>query len=292
VQLVPASRYSIDVLTEAYNQTRIDYLVPMPMTAKRLEEYIQSYDVYLESSVVALDDDGEMLGLCMLGLREGRAWITRLGVLPTLRRHGAGQVMVEHCLEEASRYGASMVYLEVIVGNAPAHTLFLRLGFREGRKLLVLRRPPGPPPSDPIPPPASVTPQTPEEMLVRAHSRPWRSAWTNQVESMANVGNIEGLHLAEYASEASGWISFQRTPLQLRYVMIGPDEGTKVAPAYNLLYQLHTRFPALDTIAENVPTHIPHLDAYWAHGYVQSFARVEMELQLNGASSPSHSTEY
>ena len=285
MQLVSATNYTVEQLTEAYNETRIDYLVPMPMTARRLQEYIDSYDVDISRSVVALDDDGTMLGLCMLALREGRAWITRLGVLPTTRRHGAGRAMMEYCLEEAQSLGISMVYLEVIVGNAPAHTLFLRLGFRESRKLLVLRRPPGPPPDDPIPEPSNITMLTPAQTIEHAKTRPWRSAWTNQVESMGNVGNIQGIHLAEYGSESGGWVSFQHTALQLRYVMVGPDEGTKVAPAYNLLYQLHSRFPNLDTIAENIPTHVPHLPAFWAHGYVQSFARVEMELPLNGGLS-------
>jgi GNAT superfamily N-acetyltransferase len=284
VQLLPASQFTIKQLTDAYNQTRVDYLVPMPMTAKRLEEYIISYDVDLNRSVMAFSEEGEMLGVCMLGLREGRAWVTRLGVMPTTRRHGAGRAMLDYCLEKAHKYGASMVYLEVIVGNAPAHTLFLRLGFREIRKLLVMRRPPGPPAVEPLPEPANMAWLTPSDTLKQAATRPWRPAWTNQIESMAHVGDIQGLHIAEYASESSGWISFQHTALQLRYVMIGPDEGTKVAPAYTLLYHLHSKFPNLDTIVENIPTHVPHLQAFFAHGYVQSFQRVEMEMPLNGSS--------
>lgn len=283
MQLLPASRYTVQQLTDAYNQTRVDYLVPMPMTAKRLDEYIRHFDVDLDRSVVALSDEGDMLGICMLGLREGRAWITRLGVLPNTRRHGAGRAMMEHCLEEAHHVGASMVYLEVIVGNSAAHTLFLRLGFREIRKLLVMRRPPGPPAEEPLPDPAAISWLDPNETIQRAATRPWRPAWTNQIESMANVGEITGLHLAEYTTESSGWVSFQHTTLQLKHIMIGPDEGTKVAPAYSLLYHLHSKFPNLDTIAENIPTHVPHLQAFLAHGYVQSFARVEMELPLNGA---------
>jgi len=71
-QLAPASRFTIEQLTAAYNQTRVDYLVPMPMNAARLAEYIQHYDVDLERSAVALADE-QMLGLGMLGwgLSEG-----------------------------------------------------------------------------------------------------------------------------------------------------------------------------------------------------------------------------
>ena len=72
-------------------------------------------------------------------------------------------------------------------------------------------------------------------------------------------------------------MSFQKTALQLTRVIIGPDNGSPVAPAYNLLHHLHARFPTLDTVAENVPVDALHLDAFYAHGYVESFARIEME---------------
>jgi hypothetical protein len=36
IKLVKASEYSVEELTEAYNQTRVDYMVPMPMNKARL----------------------------------------------------------------------------------------------------------------------------------------------------------------------------------------------------------------------------------------------------------------
>ena len=90
--LVPASQFSIQSLTDAYNQTRVDYMVPMPLNAARLTEYIQIYDIDMERSVVAVND-GNVLGINMIGLRRDQTWITRLGVLPHERRHGAGEGM-------------------------------------------------------------------------------------------------------------------------------------------------------------------------------------------------------
>src|SRR5512143_4199625 len=57
MQLVPASSFSIEQLVAAYNQTRVDYLVPMPMNAARLAEYIHMYDVDLDHSRVAVDGE-------------------------------------------------------------------------------------------------------------------------------------------------------------------------------------------------------------------------------------------
>ena len=91
-----------------------------------------------------------MLGVNMLGLREDRAWITRLGVIPNTRRNGVGQALMESLMEQAARLSIKFVMLEVIKNNTPAHQLFLKLGFYEVGELLVLRRSPFTPPVDPI----------------------------------------------------------------------------------------------------------------------------------------------
>ena len=55
MQLHRASNFSLQQLTDAYNQTRVDYIVPMPMNVARLQEYIDTYDIDLEASWVAMD---------------------------------------------------------------------------------------------------------------------------------------------------------------------------------------------------------------------------------------------
>jgi hypothetical protein len=82
MKLVPADNFDLEQLTKAYNQTRVDYIVPMPMNEARLRDYINCYDVDLSASWVAVEGS-VMLGLGMLGVRRGRGWITRVGVLPS-----------------------------------------------------------------------------------------------------------------------------------------------------------------------------------------------------------------
>ena len=77
--LLPASEFTIEELTSAYNQTRTDYLIPMPMNPARLHEYILLFDVDLDASVVAVIDQ-TIVGLGMLGFARKRL-ITRLGVV-------------------------------------------------------------------------------------------------------------------------------------------------------------------------------------------------------------------
>ena len=68
IKLIPASHFTIDELTAIYNQTRVDYLVPMPMNSARLVEYINSYDVNLDHSFVAVEEEN-LRGVAMLGVR-------------------------------------------------------------------------------------------------------------------------------------------------------------------------------------------------------------------------------
>jgi ribosomal protein S18 acetylase RimI-like enzyme len=286
VRLVPASQYTVQQLTEAYNQTRVDYLVPMPMTARRLAEYIGDYDVQLNASAVAVDDD-EVIGLCMLSVRGTEGWITRLGVLPSARRHHTGRTLVDHCIDQARQIGIKRLWLEVIIGNTPAHNLFINHGFEETGKLLVLRRPPGAPPAVPT----IATYQhaleavehmrwlTPEEMTNLAAKNEEHQAWTNQPQTFRNSGTVQGL-LLENSGVTEGWLSFEETTLQLRRVIVGPLGANWLGTTYALLHRLHSKYQSLDTVAENIPFDAPYLAAYYAHGYVASFGRIEMSISL------------
>jgi N-acetylglutamate synthase-like GNAT family acetyltransferase len=84
----------------------------MPMNADRLNEYIHDFDVDLHHSCVARHNDGQVLGLSMLGFRHQTAWITRLGVLPVTRRTGAGSVLMNSMLVNADTLGVKEIHLE------------------------------------------------------------------------------------------------------------------------------------------------------------------------------------
>lgn len=131
IEFLSANRFTIQELTDLYNQTRVDYLIPMPMSAERLGEYVHDFDVDLNHSCVARSADGQVLGLSMLGVRNQIAWITRLGVLPSTRRTGAGSALMDCMLQNAERLGAKETHLEVIKNNEPAYKLFLKKGFIE-----------------------------------------------------------------------------------------------------------------------------------------------------------------
>lgn len=275
ISLIPAIEFSIEELTHIYNQSRVDYIVPMPMNAARLSEYIHNYDVALEHSVAAFVDQ-KVLGLSMLGVRPGRTWITRLGVLPVRRRRGAGAAFMGHHIESSRALQAKRVNLEVIKNNVPAHKLFKRFGFDEVRELLILRRPPGPPKIDVEPYKAEFLDQ--DGALELLSQRESESSWLDDMPSLKKVGNLIGLRVS--ADCGGGWLVCQSTTFQLGRLVFQTESGDPACVARLLLHALHSQHGAQDTKTENLPLSDPHLPGLLDMGYIESFRRIEMSLDL------------
>jgi len=276
IEVIPADNYTIEELTELYNQTRVDYLVPMPMNADRLREYIHDYDVDLHHSCVARNADGQVLGLSMLGFRHQTGWVTRLGVLPASRRTGTGTALMDSMLENAEKLGAKEIHLEVIKNNDPAHTLFLKKGFLEIYTYLVMRRAPRPVTE---PPTSEVTWLDLDNALDKLDYYPLHLTWINAFESMRNSQNMEGLHIT-LPNGSSGWLVYRNTELKLRstlsHLIIHTEQGDPTEVGIQLLSHLHARYPSHDTYAENIYDHDLHLPAFHTLGYFNNFSRIEM----------------
>jgi ribosomal protein S18 acetylase RimI-like enzyme len=276
IEILAADRFTIQELTDLYNQTRVDYLVPMPMNADRLNEYVQDFDIDLHYSCVARDADGRVLGLCMLGFRQDVAWITRLGVLPSTRRTGAGSALMDSMLRIADALGAKEIHLEVIKNNEPAHNLFLKKGFVKTGTYLVMRHAPRPR-SDSLD--GDVTWLDFDKALEKLVCYPGHITWINAFESMRNSPNTEGLHL-QLPDGGSGWLVYRNTKFTLRstlsHLIIHTEQGDPQAVGTQLLSHLHTHFPHHDTYAENIHEDDPHLPAFQAMGYFTNFSRIEM----------------
>lgn len=275
MELLSADHYTFEQLTEAYNQTRVDYLVPMPMNVARLREYTHVYDVQLSHSFVAQRDQ-DILGLGMLGVRENRSWITRLGVLPSGRRQGIGQIIMDNLIGGSEALGIPTIWLEVIKGNKPAHTLFQKCGFVETRELLVARRPPNPnAPIDVGNKVKRVTFLDHEDAIILLSHRQDPPNWLNETESMQNVRNLSAL-LVELNDGGRGWVTYHAGLLQLTRIVVEVTVGDPAGVAATVLKVMHQRHKRQDAIAENIPATDPKWIGFEEAGYFDSFRRIEM----------------
>jgi len=274
-----ASNYDFEQLAAIYNEARTDYIVPMPMNAPRMEAYIREHDIDLDASVVLLNPSNEPIGVGMLGVRDRRGWITRLGVLPNCRGYKGGEFMMRRLIEHGQMRGVKWIQLEVIEGNEPAHRLFLKLGFAPTRELLVIRRPPGMPRADLPYPDARMTVLTPDEVMGCLAHRPPGASWIEETPSLLKAGKLKGLHV-ELPTGQGGWLVYQASLFQLAHFVLNlPDDSAEEA-AYALLYALHQQHPKQDTKVENIPTGDIPWHIFQALGYVEAFRRIEMVLTI------------
>lgn len=277
-EIVSADRYSLAELTDAYNQTRVDYMVPMPMNLARLREYVKLYDIKLKASQVAIDEDGMILGLGMLGVRDRRSWISRLGVLPYGRRLGVGQGIMEGLVAASVKLGLEQIWLEVIQGNVPGMSLFRKFGFRETRELIVARRPPSP--NTQILPPGIRHSELldHDDTLKLLRARQCTPNWLKQPESMAHLQNLSAL-LLELEGGGRGWVCFHADLLQLTRMVVHVEAGDPAEVSAAILRTLHRHYKRQDAKIENIPD-----DEIWSGfvraGYFESFRRIEMVKDL------------
>ncbi len=279
IELKTADQFSPAQLVEAYNQTRVDYIVPMPMNVSRLLQYIDLYDVDLSASWVALRKKA-IYGLGMLGIRNKRAWITRVGVLPIGRRQGTGRALIDNLINSASERGLDTIWLEVIKSNTPAEQLFLTSGFRQTRELIVARRPPRLPTESPNGQHKVVNARHVTELgrsaatclLENRNSRP---NWLVECESFDKLTNLQALYV-DCENGGQGWVVFEASDLQLKHVVVEILAGKPAEVAGGILKALHKRFPHQDAIMENLPANDPTWEGFSTVGYFDVFRRIEM----------------
>lgn len=282
MDLLPASEFTFEELTHAYNQTRVDYVVPMPMNVARLKEYGRVYDVDLHSSCVVVDPENDNLiyGLGMLGLRGGRAWITRLGVLPYGRRLGVGGRIMDGLVFQSRRNMCREIWLEVIKDNDPAHHLFKKYGFEETRELVIGRRPPNLNFNDDLLTEVrQVTTLNHEDAIILLSHRNERPNWLNQIETFQNVHNLSAL-LVEMKDGGRGWVTYHADVLQLTRINIEVTAGDPIHVTETILNVLHQRHKRQDAIIENM-FDMQIWQGCLNFGYFESFRRVEMVKELD-----------
>jgi hypothetical protein len=254
----------------------------MPMNVARLQEYIALYDIDLEASWVAMD--GKIIfGLGMLGVRDKRAWITRVGVLPVGRRQGTGRAIVNRLLDSADRRDCAEVWIEVIAGNVPAQQLFLTGGFQPTRELLVTRRPPvhtAPLSEQTLDrrPRMDIAVLDRAQILSLLRRRRERANWLNETASFYQVEDLRGLAV-NLEDGGRGWVVYQSGEFQLAHIVVEVLEGNAETVATAMLQALHGKHPTQDAVMENLPAGSPYWLGFHSVGYFEVFRRLELVRQ-------------
>lgn len=136
----------------------VRFVVPSPETARKLCEIERAAfpdrtvywteQAYLllggPPKAAVLTDDDLAKGYLVLRFAAGEGEIVNLGVIPSARRTGVGQALMDAGEALSFELGCKQLFLEVAVDNPPARTLYAKLGYTEtGRRPGYYLRPDG-----------------------------------------------------------------------------------------------------------------------------------------------------
>lgn len=136
-----ASMLSPEHVVTAFNRSFEGYFVPMTHTTDSLQQLIEVNDISLPHSFVAVDNNRQLAGIVLMGIRGARGWIGGMGLAPQWRGRGLAAPLMRAALSEARSAGLASVALEVLAQNTPARRLYTSLGFVTTRSLAVFTGP-------------------------------------------------------------------------------------------------------------------------------------------------------
>jgi ribosomal protein S18 acetylase RimI-like enzyme len=132
----PASALEPAVLAALLSEVYSDYPVPMQVNEGVLAFMVEAFDLDLDASPVAWRD-GRPVGVALLGVRGDQGWVGGMGVVPAARRARLGEGLMHELIGAARARGVRTLRLEVLESNAAARALYVKLGFRDTRRLEV-----------------------------------------------------------------------------------------------------------------------------------------------------------
>jgi ribosomal protein S18 acetylase RimI-like enzyme len=136
-ELRRSTEFSRRDLASIFTASYKDYFVPFKVDEETLGYMVDAFDLVLAHSLVAVEA-GVAVGFANLGRRGERSWVGGVGVIPARRGAGIGEQLMRGLFGQADDLGAREMVLEVITENAPAISLYEKLGFEVVRELEVL----------------------------------------------------------------------------------------------------------------------------------------------------------
>ena len=103
---------------------------PVPWTLDSF--YYEVHENQYAHYVLAIDEDGSIIGFCGMWMVIDAAQITNVAVIEQARGRGIGEGLMREAMHIARFNGMEVMTLEVRVTNAVAQNLYRKLHFQDG----------------------------------------------------------------------------------------------------------------------------------------------------------------
>ena len=83
----------------------------------------------VDDQIFVADDQGKIVGACMVGYDGHRGWLYSVAVSPDHRRRGIGQKLIRGAMEALKSAGCTKVNLQIRASNHEVRAFYESLGF-------------------------------------------------------------------------------------------------------------------------------------------------------------------
>ncbi len=124
----------MDALRDAMLDAFSDYAVPIQLNSRQFGEMMQQRGLDLSSSRVAIVE-GQIAGIWLTSVRNGRAYLISSGTRPSYRSRGVARAMAVDNLAYLRSIKVHSFQTEVLRNNETAAALYMSLGMEKQRLL-------------------------------------------------------------------------------------------------------------------------------------------------------------
>lgn len=261
-------------LTDAFNRIYQQYVMPFQMSEDQLRRHFSRNDIALEHSPLWLDDEGNVIALAALGIRDERGWIGGFGVAVPYRGRGVSHRLIAAVREGVRGLGLATVQLEVISTNAAAIRTYERGGFTTRRTLRVWKRATDAPrlQSDT----RSVQPGDPAAIVARLHSFNSAPSWQREPQSLTQTAGLQALAIGD-GDALHAYVLYSVAPASLHIADLGAHNPADVSV---LTTALIDRYPERSLSLLNEPADSPLCDALEHAGWHEQLQQYELHYSV------------
>lgn len=284
VSVAPISPDQFDTLLQAFNQGYEGYIVPLHLDADQLRGHIEGGSIDLSASRMAYNE-GEAVGIALLGIRGKRAWVGGVGVSPAWRGQGIGRQLMNAVIDAAWQHNLDVVQLEVIQSNTSAHNLYLSLGFEDIRRLLILEYKPdssrGLSPINPVSPTNvdDIRIVPPADALAHVNFHPVLNPWQRERDSLRRLEPRMTGWLAQRDGQTIAFAVGLASENGIQFMDLGFASGEDAA-LRALVAHVHNQYHEANGRMVNLGEDDPAWPVLAEFGYVETMAQYEMLLKL------------
>lgn len=128
-----------DLVYQAFDEGFSDYMIKIKLDKDVFfKHFFEIEGNELELSYIAVEE-GRAVGICLGGMKRNESRKTLrcggMSVVPSHRRMGIGQMLMDHHLQLAKDLGCEQAFLEVIYHNEPAYKMYEKLGYERNYEL-------------------------------------------------------------------------------------------------------------------------------------------------------------